>query len=241
VAGVAVLGGLLGARDGRTPTSALDALLGVVTDAAAEHRVRLAAGDALSSVGAVREQVAFALGQAGTQTPAGQGADAAALEATWQDLLEGHVPDSPEAAAAAVRGFAGTAPPGRLKEAIDQLRLREELAGEEDHRSGWRAARGAAHQGLALRGSRLAVYDLRESLERTSEPLPASFVSAVHAVGDESCLEAIAAAYSHATDDRWRAQLREAFQAIVRRERVSRRKAVFRRIAARWPDAARDL
>jgi hypothetical protein len=241
VAGVAVLAGLLDARDGRTASSALDAMLGVVTDAAAEHRVRLAAGDALSGVEALREQVASALVQPRADAPSGQGGEDAAVAATWQDLLDGHLPDRPEAAAAAVRTYAGTAPPGRLKEAIDRLRLREEQAGDGPERSGWRAARGAAHQGLALRGSRLAVYDLRESLERTADPLPASFVSALHAIGDESCLEAIAAAFSRGTDERWRAQLREAFQAIVRRERLSRRKAIFRRIAERWPDAARDL
>lgn len=241
VAGVAVLGGLLDARDDRTASAALDALLGVVTDPSAEHRLRLAAADALRGVGAVREQVASALLQVRQDAPAGQGTEDAALAATWLDLLAGHLPDRPETAAAVVRMQAETAPPGTLKEVIDRLRLREDQSGDELERAGWRAARGAAHQGLAFRGSRLAVYDLRESLERTREPLPASFVTALHAVGDESCLEAIAAAFSHSTDDRWRAQLRGAFQAIARRDRVSRRKAVIKRIAARWPDAAREL
>lgn len=241
VAGIAVLGGLLDARDSKTASAALDALLGVVTDGAAEHRVRLAAGDALSGVDAVREQVASALSALGADIPPDQGSDDAALAATWQDILDGHMPDRPDAAAAAVRRHVETAPPGDIKEAIDRLRVREEQASDDADRAGWRAARGAAHQGLALRGSRLAMYDLRESLERATAPLPASFVSALHAVGDESCLEAIAAAFTHSSDERWRAQLREAFQAIVRRDRISRRKGVFKRIDSRWPEAAQQL
>ena len=59
-------------------------------------------------------------------------------------------------------------------------------------RAAWQNARGALHQALALRGSRVAVYDLRETIEQSRGPLPTSFVAALHVVGDASCLEPIA-------------------------------------------------
>jgi hypothetical protein len=101
--------------------------------------------------------------------------------------------------------------------------------------------RGALHQALALRGSRIALYDLRESVAKASEPLPPSFLAALHAVGDESCLEPIAAAYDASHDARWQTQLREAFQAIVRREHLTRRSAAMKRLAAKRPDALQAL
>ena len=41
------------------------------------------------------------------------------------------------------------------------------------------AVRGALHQALALRGSRVALYDLRETIERPPAPLPSSFLAAL--------------------------------------------------------------
>ena len=55
----------------------------------------------------------------------------------------------------------------------------------------WTTARAAAHVALAQRGSRLALYDLRESLERAA-PLPVEFLTALSLIGDASCLEPIA-------------------------------------------------
>jgi hypothetical protein len=110
-------------------------------------------------------------------------------------------------------------------------------------RDTWRAARGALHQALALRGSRLAVYDLRETLEDSRQPLPVSFLAALHVVGDDTCLDALAAAYSHApvADARWRHQLAAAFHAVARRGKITSRHPAMKRIASRWPEAARDL
>ncbi|MEP6917460.1 MAG: hypothetical protein ABJC89_17550, partial [Acidobacteriota bacterium] len=84
---------------------------------------------------------------------------------------------------------------------------------------------------------------LRETIEQTRGPLPVSFLAALHAVGDASCLEPLAAAYARASeaDARWRHQIGETFRAISRRDKVTRRHAAIRRIASRWPDAARDL
>jgi len=60
-------------------------------------------------------------------------------------------------------------------------------------------------------------------------------MAALHVVGDESCLEPIATAWSATTDAGWRHQLEAAFAAIVKREKLTRRSAVLKRISARWP------
>ena len=130
-----------------------------------------------------------------------------------------------------------------LQKLIDAIRAREGSVRAQAKRTEWQGVRGALHQALALRGSRVAVYDLRETIEGARGPVPVSFLAALHVVGDASCLEPLAAAYSRAGtgDARWRHQLGEAFHAIGRREKVTRRHAVMKRIAARWPDAAREL
>jgi hypothetical protein len=130
-----------------------------------------------------------------------------------------------------------------LQKLIEAIRAREGAMRAEAKRAEWQGVRGALHQALALRGSRVAVYDLRETIEAARGPVPVSFLAALHVVGDASCLEPLAAAYSRAgpDDGRWRHQLSEAFHAIARREKVTRRHAVMKRIEARWPDAARAL
>jgi hypothetical protein len=101
----------------------------------------------------------------------------------------------------------------------------------------WRAARGAVHQALALRGSRVALYDLRETFARASGPLPSSFLAAVTMIGDESCVEPLASAYANATTDaRWKGQLAQAFRAVVKRERITKRHSALRRALAKAPD-----
>jgi hypothetical protein len=85
------------------------------------------------------------------------------------------------------------------------------------------------------------LYDLRESLEHSAGPLPVEFMAALSLAGDATCLESIAAAYSHAAgspgdnDAWWRDHLADAFRAIVKREHVTARHAVMRKIQKRWP------
>ena len=61
---------------------------------------------------------------------------------------------------------------------IERVREREasEPAGR---RPEWLRARAAAHVVLANRRSRLALYDLRESLKATAAPLPVEFLTAL--------------------------------------------------------------
>jgi hypothetical protein len=110
-------------------------------------------------------------------------------------------------------------------------------------RQDWMAVRGAAHQVLASRRSRLGLCDLRETLQGTAVPLPVGFLAAVTAIGDESCLEPLAAAWSRSSADQiwWRDHLAEVFRTIVRRERITRRHAAIKRILRRWPEAASAL
>lgn len=148
-------------------------------------------------------------------------------------------PETPADLREVLQARSANAPLGVIRKLIDAVRALEgSLSGP--RRAEWLAVRGALHQALALRGSRLAVYDLRETLADAHGPLPLSFLSALHVVGDESCLEAVATAYSQspAEDLHWRHQLVAAFRAIAKRERITKRHLLMKRLAARWPDAA---
>ena len=93
----------------------------------------------------------------------------------------------------------------------------------------------ATHLALAQRNSRLALYDLRETIESTRERIPVEFYAAVTVIGDTSCLEALAIAHTRAKDDWSRRQLADAFRAIVGREKLTRGHAVAKKIEKRWP------
>jgi hypothetical protein len=224
---------LVQSSDARVATDTLDALVARALDATAERRVRIAAFDALSEMpDAVRQPIAKALQKDGTIGTANPGA--ALLDATWEDALGGQLPDRAAALRDALDGKAGSAPLSALQKLVDAVRARERDAAQPE-RGAWRQLRGALHEALAQRGSRIALYDLRETLVDTREPLPDSFLAALRAVGDESCLEPIAAAWG-AADERgiWREHLAAAFAAIVKREKLTRRSAALKRIRAKW-------
>lgn len=242
VAAASLLRALLDSPHEPSAADALDVLVAAALDTGRERRVRLAAFEALQDVpGGMRERVGAALrddDDPDVKTRAAEAPrDAAAAEAVWQDALEGRLPDGTAVLRDAAQGRAATAAVSGLQQLIDAIRTREGLV-TGARRDEWRAARGAMHQALALRGSRIAIYDLRESIEEARQPLPVSFLAALHVVGDQSCLEPLAAAWSHTDDGRWRHQIATAFRTISRRERVTRRHATVKRIALRWPEAA---
>lgn len=247
VAAASALRSLLDSPHAPTATGALDVLVATALDPHAERRVRVAAFDALQDMPeGVRARVAEAL-EADPDPHLKARAvdlprDAAAAESVWQDALDGQLPEDP----AALRGAAQTRAPAAafsaLQKMIDAVREREASVSRADARAAWQHVRGALHQALALRGSRVAVYDLRETIEDSRGPLPTSFLAALHVVGDASCLEPLAAAYARSrTDERWQVQLAAAFRAIAKREKITRRHAVMKRILARWPEAGREL
>ena len=246
VAAATALRGLLDSPHEATATEALDLLVTTVLDTSAERVVRMTAFDALHAMPeGVRARIREALQSDPDSHMKARALDSsnslAMADAIWQDALDGKLPDGPAVLREIAQPRAATAALSSLQKMIDAVRAREGAASAA-RRGEWQALRGALHQALALRGSRVAVYDLRESLEDAKAPLPASFLAALHVVGDETCLEPLAAAYARpGTDPRWRTQLAAAFRAIAGRERAARRRAIVKRIATRWPQTAKDL
>jgi HEAT repeat protein len=119
----------------------------------------------------------------------------------------------------------------RVLELVREREAKEPAA----RRVEWTTVRATAHLALAKRGSRLGVYDLRESMAAADAPLPVECLAALSIIGDASCLDAIAAAHDRATDAWWRDHLADAFAAIVARERLTSRHAVIKKIAKRFP------
>jgi len=235
-AGAALLRGLVDATDPRVANDALEALVAVALDGRATAEARRAAADVLRDLpAAVQAGVADALAPV---PAAARRAPAAAAAAVWDEAIAGRLPDRPAALREALSTHATGASLTALQKLVEAIRTREGGAGPQA--AEWLALRGAVHQVLATRGSRIALYDLRETLERSSAPLPVSFLSALHRIGDRSCLEPLAEAHAHAParEAWWRQQLASAFQAIMAREKLTARSAAVKKIAVKWPGIA---
>jgi hypothetical protein len=161
----------------------------------------------------------------------------------WTDMVEGRLPGSPDAVRQAVTERRATARLIELQHLVDHVRRMELREKDPGRREEWRIVRGAVHQALATRNSRLALYDLRDSLLEPGR-LPVAFLAAIEEIGDASCVETLAAAYdasSRSGDTWWREHLAAAFRAIVHREGLTRRHAALKRALTRWPDAISSL
>ena len=151
---------------------------------------------------------------------------------------EQQLPDDPAALRHAIAQAGQAVALPLLHRLVERVRERE--AGESaDRRVEWMTTRATAHLALAQRGSRLALYDLRESLEAASGPLPVEFLAALSLIGDSSCLEAIAAAYARTGTsshqmDWWQRHLASAFHEIVTRNGITRRHAALKKIVRKW-------
>lgn len=235
VAAATALKSFLDSDDASISATALDALVDAVLDRSRHRRVRLAAHASLRDIPAdLLAKITEALEASDSKQRRKAGYDEAVLD----DAAEGRLPGDPEELRRALAAKGETAPLTSLQKVIDAIRARE--ASSPAHaRSAWQQARGAAHQALALRGSRIALYDLRETLEAADGPLPTSFLAAMRAVGDAACVESLAAALSRASEHDlwWRHQLASALRAIVRRERVTKRHATMKKVLTRWPAA----
>jgi hypothetical protein len=248
-AAIGALRALLGSGHAAAERDAFDALVAVALDRGRIAAVRIAAWDALGGVAEeTREPVRRAL--AGDPDPEIRTRTAAAAvgppptpETIWREAGAGRLPASPAPLKAALAAHRTTARLTELQRLVDRIRAREQQEADPIVREEWCALRGAVHQALAARNSRLALYDLRDSL-LTSERLPVAFLAAMEDVGDTTCLDTLAAAYdgSSRSGDTWlREHLATAFRAIVQREGLTRRHAAVKRVLARWPDAAADL
>jgi hypothetical protein len=246
LAAIALMRRFLTAADAGTARDAFDAIVAVVVDRARPAEQRLAAIDALSELPAslvepVRRAVADDPDPAVRARSAG--APRRSAEPVWKAAVEGRLPVTPDALKRVVARQAASASLTEVQRVIDAVRMREAQERDEQRRAEWRIVRGQAHQALAARGSRIALYDLRDSITGT-ERLPVAFLAALEEVGDETCLEPLAAAYSASSrsgDAWWREHVAAAFRAIVLRESLTRRHAALKRVLARWPAAAADL
>ena len=191
LAAVAVLRELLTKPTRGADVQALDLLLDMARDSRSDRRLRAAAREALDNA---PEDVRAAVRTLGTPEDP--------VEALWQDALAGHLPDDARQLREAVSARAADTPLADLRRLIEAIAERERAQTKQPASHDWTAARGAVHQALALRGSRVALYDLRETFERASGPLPSPFLAAVTIVGDDSCVEPLAAAFAHADEDR---------------------------------------
>ncbi len=257
VAAAAALGVLLTSDRTTAATAALDHLTAAALAFSRPRAVRLAALEAMTASGleivaSVRAQL---LSDGDEAVRAAAQAPPGGLEAPDADMGPpdaGH--PSPDAIVQAAA--AGTLPleAETLRQALsasaavalsDLHRVVQCLVAHErahpEEAAAWRVARAAAHQALAARHSRLAVYDLRDTIVQAGAATPVGFLSALQVVGDAASLDAIVEAWT-ATDDSWfKGQLSAVFAAIVQREGLTRRHGVMRRLAQRMPGAVHAL
>lgn len=227
--------------------AALDRLTALILDRRRSSAARLAALRALSDLDATTVKPLMAALEG---DPDRAVAEAAALRQRsaavdpvqrLEDAARGSLGNDPAALRQAVMEASSDVSVSTLLQILEEIRVREgsEPAGE---RVQWMAARAAAHAALARRGSRIALHDLRETLESAKEPVSIDFLAAATTVGDASCLDAIAAAFARSAPgassrDWWHTHLAETFRAIVKREGLTRHHALVRKIGKRWKPA----
>ncbi len=211
LAAVGVLRGWLSQEQG---TEALEALTVAALDREREATVRLAALDALSDLPA--HLVAPIRATSALEPPDRPPADTTgALE--W------------------LAGQGASASLATVHEALSAAREAERIAPADAQREEWRRVRGAAHVVLARRGSRLALYDLRETFGTAVAPLPLDFLTAVTLVGDDTCLDPLARAWAAARGEPWwRARIAEAAADIVGRSGLTGRHASVKHLRTKW-------
>jgi hypothetical protein len=246
IAAIGTVRSFLPATHSGIARDALDALIATALDPRRVSIVRIAAYEALRDLPAdVRDPIRDMLA---ADPDADVRAHIAARqpgneETAWRDAVAGRLPATPGALKPALAAVRSTAKLTDLQRLVDHVRAQEQRETDRSRREEWRALRGAVHQALAARNSRLALYDLRDSLLET-ERLPVAFLAALEEIGDATCLEPLAAAYdasSRSSDTWWREHVAAAFRAIVQREGLTRRHAALKRTMSRWPDAAADL
>jgi hypothetical protein len=254
VAAVDAVGAVLDARDARVATAALDALTATLLDGTRDDVIRLRAWEAIANAPEptvsydadvlaplrlqLRDDASPAL-----RAAAGGGQDDVPLlldepsgEAQLAAAAAGTLPLDPEHLRQLLGSHGADAPLTALQRVIERVRAHESTVDQESVEA-WRVVRATAHQALALRGSRLALYDIRESLAALGAQTPVGMLAALQQVGDASALDAVAEAYA-ATDDAWfRGQLAGVFRAIVSRDQLTRRSAAAKKLATRLPEA----
>ncbi len=238
----------------------LDRLAAIAVDRQRSDGVRLAALDALRQVpgpalGLISSRLRDDPSAAVRAMVAGHvGRDVVPPAESLQKAAGGALPDRADAVRQWLEAAGADTPLATLHGLVQRVRNRERDTGDPVRRREWMTARAAAHQVLAARGSTVALYDLRETIEG-GEQAPVEMLAALGAIGDRTCLEPVAAAYARAGEDGagqagapdrgatdwWRAHLATVFRAIAAREKLNERHALTKRIRTRWPEAAVSL
>jgi HEAT repeat protein len=229
----------------------LDRLTALALDRQRPARVRVAAIVAVESLKSKAVSKALA-GLARDPDPAVAAAVASGKpggrqrpDATLEAAAAGQLPDDPAVVRRSLARDGASVPVTILGQLVEQVRTREQHA-PATQRAEWMTNRAAIHALLAQRGSRLGLYDVRETIAGAKGPVALDILTAVSEIGDASCLDAIAAAYTAASekerpDEWWRRHLTDAFRAIVRREQLTKRHAAVKRVWTRWERAASEL
>jgi hypothetical protein len=222
----------------------LECLTRIVLDPAEAPAVRQAGLDALSGL-SVRALEPIRARLAADPDPAMRARASAGTAPHARDDIEAGLPSprDPDAVLTLVGRIGATAPLSSLHALLKAVREREESGGRRE--AEWTAVRGAIHVTLARRGSRVALYDLREALERREKgrSLPTDFMTAIALVGDATCLEPLGhawmltAAAERGRDTPWRQQLRDTFRQVWLREKPVARRRALERLQHRWSAA----
>lgn len=188
VAAIGVLG-VLAQKDDANADKAFDRLASLALDASIDSDRRVAACRARRTARQARCPILDA-SAAESAAPVQAHATRALAGHTQplESLSDESLPNEPELMAAIVREEGPETRVTLLRNLVDRVRDRERTTKSPGVRAQWMAVRGLLHQQLAARNSRLAVYDLRETLAASSDPLPVGFLAAAAAVGDLACL-----------------------------------------------------
>ena len=206
-------------------TRVLDAITALALDKSRPSAARLAALDALADL--PRSMIQPVLRQVGSE------------DATLAARLTGEPAaslDHPSGAREWIARRGATAALSEVHAMIARIRERERDEPSARRRQEWQVVRAAAHLALALRDSRVALYDLRETFDAATSALPLDVLNAAAMIGDAGCLEPMARAWAAAGQDLWwRDRLSETARTIVAREKLTTRSAVIKRIRQRHP------
>jgi hypothetical protein len=164
--------------------------------------------------------------------------------ATLAEAVRDRLPADPDYVLSLVAEAGAVTPLTTLHRLVGAIREREQGEARPARRRDWLTVRGAVHQALAARGSRVAAYDLREAIETAESALPDDFVRAATVIGDAAVLEALAGAFVRARqpdESGWRAALADAAREIVAREQLTKRHGAVKRLRARYGEAVAGL
>jgi hypothetical protein len=207
----------------------LDALTSLALDRTRHASARLAALDALAELPrGIVQPVLLRVAAEDPGIAARMGAGASDDEPAFDD---------PAGVRTWLAERGATAALSDIHHRIAEMRERERREPSARRRQEWRTARGAAHALLARRGSRVALYDLRETFDAAAGTLPLDFLTAAASIGDATCLEPLARAWAAAGGDAWwRNHLARTARGIAARENLTGRHAVMRRVRNKYPE-----